>query len=211
MVIGGLGRIGMHSVVPLGFSATGASADDCQAIRSNPTPSGSRKVLRLIRLAEKFGHPVVTFYDPPIVPVANNVENWNQAELLARILLLLATVRVPIISAVVGPLTTDEVVTFGFADHLILMTPPTGMDSWSPLLANEVIPFSNARGAWARTVRSVAAHIGSALERFRTMSPEVLIQLREARSPWAAPDKEKRSQPGFNRLDSSGSQALCPR
>ncbi|NIW36907.1 MAG: acetyl-CoA carboxylase carboxyl transferase subunit alpha, partial [Gemmatimonadetes bacterium] len=63
---------------------------------------GYRKALRLMRLAEKFGRPVVTFIDTPGAYPGIGAEERGQAEAIARNLREMAGLRTPIVSVVIG-------------------------------------------------------------------------------------------------------------
>lgn len=79
--------------------------DTKQKIHRNfgmPKPEGYRKALRVMRLAEKFGRPVVTFVDTPGAYPGLDAEERGQAEAIARNLLEMARLRVPIVVNVTG-------------------------------------------------------------------------------------------------------------
>ena len=63
-----------------------------------PNPEGYRKALRLMRLAEKFGHPIMTFIDTPGAYPGIGAEERGQAEAIARNLLVMSRLKVPILS-----------------------------------------------------------------------------------------------------------------
>jgi acetyl-CoA carboxylase carboxyl transferase subunit alpha len=79
--------------------------DTKQKIHRNfgmPKPEGYRKALRIMRLAEKFGRPIVSFVDPPGAYPGLDAEERGQAEAIARNLLEMARLRVPIVVNVTG-------------------------------------------------------------------------------------------------------------
>jgi acetyl-CoA carboxylase carboxyl transferase subunit alpha len=67
-----------------------------------PRPEGYRKAMRLMRLAEKFGIPVLTFVDTPGAYPGIDAEERGQSEAIGRSLYVMAELRVPIISVVIG-------------------------------------------------------------------------------------------------------------
>jgi len=67
-----------------------------------PRPEGYRKALRLMQLAEKFGVPILTFIDTPGAYPGIGAEERGQSEAIGRNLFLMAGLRVPIITSVIG-------------------------------------------------------------------------------------------------------------
>ena len=74
-----------------------------------PHPEGYRKALRLMRMAEKFGRPVVTFIDTPGAYPGIGAEERGQAEAIATNLREMARLRVPTISVVIGEGGSDRI------------------------------------------------------------------------------------------------------
>src|SRR2546425_5636145 len=67
-----------------------------------PNPEGYRKALRLMRLAERFNKPVITFIDTPGAYPGLGAEERGQSEAIARNLMVMASLKVPIVSVVIG-------------------------------------------------------------------------------------------------------------
>src|SRR3989442_15068320 len=67
-----------------------------------PNPEGYRKALRLMRLAETFNKPVITFIDTPGAYPGIGAEERGQPEAIAKNLQVMASLRVPIVSVVIG-------------------------------------------------------------------------------------------------------------
>src|SRR5699024_11011507 len=79
--------------------------DTKEKIRRNfgmPSPEGYRKALRLMKTAERFKLPVITFIDTPGAYPGIGAEERNQSEAIARNLFEMARLRVPILSTVIG-------------------------------------------------------------------------------------------------------------
>lgn len=101
-VIGGLARFNGQSVVVIGHQK---GRDTKEKIRRNfgmPRPEGYRKALRLMRLAEKFHLPVMTFVDTPGAYPGIGAEERNQSEAIGRNLYELTKLRVPVLCTVIG-------------------------------------------------------------------------------------------------------------
>src|SRR3981081_2779125 len=101
-IVGGLGRLDNRAVMIIGHQK---GRDTKERVRRNygmPKPEGYRKALRLMKMAEKFGLPIITFIDTPGACPAVGSEERNQSEAIARNLFEMATLRVPIVSVVIG-------------------------------------------------------------------------------------------------------------
>jgi acetyl-CoA carboxylase carboxyl transferase subunit alpha len=101
-IVGGLARIEGRSVMLIGHQK---GRDTKGKIRRNfgmPRPEGYRKALRLMQMAERFGLPVLTFIDTPGAYPGVGAEERGQSEAIARNLLEMAGLRVPIVCTVIG-------------------------------------------------------------------------------------------------------------
>jgi len=101
-LIGGLARFDGQSVMVIGHQK---GRDTKEKIRRNfgmPMPEGYRKALRLMRLAEKFGVPVMTFIDTPGAYPGIGAEERSQSEAIGRNLYVLAELQVPVICTIIG-------------------------------------------------------------------------------------------------------------
>lgn len=86
-----------------------------------PHPEGYRKALRVTRLAEKFRCPVITFIDTPGAFPGMGAEERGQAEAIARNLMEMARLRVPIVSVVTGEGGSGGALAIGVADRLLML------------------------------------------------------------------------------------------
>jgi acetyl-CoA carboxylase carboxyl transferase subunit alpha len=86
-----------------------------------PHPEGYRKALRLMKLAEKFGHPVVTLIDTPGAYPGVGAEERGQAEAIARNLREMAGLRVPTISVVTGEGASGGALGIGVTDRILIL------------------------------------------------------------------------------------------
>jgi len=86
-----------------------------------PRPEGYRKALRLMKLAEKFNLPVVTFIDTPGAYPGIGAEERNQSEAIARNLLELSKLRTPVLATVIGEGGSGGALAIGIADHVMML------------------------------------------------------------------------------------------
>ncbi|TDL99674.1 MAG: acetyl-CoA carboxylase carboxyl transferase subunit alpha [Flavobacteriaceae bacterium] len=101
-MIGGLGKIDGQSVMFVG-QQKGRNTKDRQKRRFGmPNPDGYRKALRLMKLAEKFGIPIVTLIDTPGAFPGLEAEERGQGEAIAKNIIEMMNLRVPVVSFVIG-------------------------------------------------------------------------------------------------------------
>ncbi|MDA0737558.1 MAG: acetyl-CoA carboxylase carboxyltransferase subunit alpha [Nitrospirae bacterium] len=86
-----------------------------------PNPEGYRKALRLMKLAEKFDRPVVTFIDTPGAYPGVGAEERGQAEAIARNLFVMARLQVPIIAVIAGEGGSGGALALGVADRVLIL------------------------------------------------------------------------------------------
>ncbi|HEX7769505.1 MAG TPA: acetyl-CoA carboxylase carboxyltransferase subunit alpha, partial [Dokdonella sp.] len=115
-IVGGLARIDGRSVMVIGHQK---GRDTRSKVRRNfgmPRPEGYRKALRLMQMAERFGLPVLTFIDTPGAYPGVGAEERGQSEAIARNLLEMARLRVPIVCSVVGEGGSGGALAIGVGD-----------------------------------------------------------------------------------------------
>jgi acetyl-CoA carboxylase carboxyl transferase subunit alpha len=86
-----------------------------------PRPEGYRKALRLMKMAERFNIPVITFIDTPGAYPGINAEERGQSEAIARNLIEMSQLRVPIISTVIGEGGSGGALAIGVGDVTFMM------------------------------------------------------------------------------------------
>ena len=86
-----------------------------------PKPEGYRKAIRLMRLAEKFGHPVITFIDTPGAYPGIDAEERGQAEAIANNLIQMARISVPIIVTIIGEGGSGGALAIGVGDSVLML------------------------------------------------------------------------------------------
>ena len=120
-IVGGLARIDGRSVVIVGHQK---GRDTRTKIKRNfgmPRPEGYRKALRLMKLAERFRLPVLTFIDTPGAYPGVGAEERGQSEAIARNLLEMSELRVPIICTVIGEGGSGGALAIGVGDRTIML------------------------------------------------------------------------------------------
>jgi acetyl-CoA carboxylase carboxyl transferase subunit alpha len=120
-VVGGLARLDGHPVVVIGEQ----KGRDTQAkVRRNfgmPRPEGYRKAMRLMRLAQRFELPIITFIDTPGAYPGVGAEERGQSEAIARNLFEMARLRVPVVATVIGEGGSGGALAIGVADHVVML------------------------------------------------------------------------------------------
>lgn len=120
-IVGGLARLDDQPVVVIGHQK---GRDTKEKVRRNfgmPRPEGYRKAMRLMRVAERFRLPIVTFIDTPGAYPGVGAEERGQSEAIARNLYVMAELRAPIISVVIGEGGSGGALAIGVCDHLIML------------------------------------------------------------------------------------------
>ncbi|MEU3252039.1 acetyl-CoA carboxylase carboxyltransferase subunit alpha [Streptomyces sp. NPDC006997] len=120
-LVGGVARLGGQSVVVLGHQK---GHDTAALVRSNfgmPGPEGYRKALRLMRFADRFGLPVVTFVDTPGAFPGVGAEERGQSVAIADCVLELSRLRVPVVSVVTGEGGSGGALALAVADRVLIL------------------------------------------------------------------------------------------
>jgi acetyl-CoA carboxylase carboxyl transferase subunit alpha len=120
-IVGGLARIDGRPVVAIGQQK---GRDTKERVRRNygmPKPEGYRKALRLMKTAERFSLPVVTFIDTPGAYPGVSSEERGQSEAIARNLIAMSTLRVPVVSIVIGEGGSGGALAIGVCDRLLML------------------------------------------------------------------------------------------
>jgi len=101
-VIGGIGWLGDQAVTVVGIQKGKSLHDNLKRNFGQPHPGGYRKALRLMKQAEKFGRPVVTFINTAGAYPGVGAEERGQGEAIARNLMEMSDLKVPIIAIIIG-------------------------------------------------------------------------------------------------------------
>ncbi len=120
-IIGGIGRIDGRPIMFIGHQK---GRDTKERVRRNygmPKPEGYRKAQRLMKMAAKFSLPIVTFIDTPGAYPGLGAEERGQSEAIAYSLFLMAKLRTPIISVVIGEGGSGGALAIGVCDRLLML------------------------------------------------------------------------------------------
>ena len=120
-LITGIGRLNGRSVVVIGHQKGRDTKEKVARNFGMPRPEGYRKALRVMKMAERFGMPVVTFIDTPGAYPGIGAEERGQSEAIARNLFEMAQLKTPIISTVIGEGGSGGALAVGVADHLMML------------------------------------------------------------------------------------------
>lgn len=115
-IVGGLARFNGQSVMVIGHQKGNDTKEKVYRNFGMPRPEGYRKALRLMRLAEKFRIPVMTFIDTPGAYPGMDAEERGQSEAIGRNLYVMAELRVPIIVTVIGEGGSGGALAIGVGD-----------------------------------------------------------------------------------------------
>ena len=120
-IVGGFARFNDRSVMIIGHQKGKTLKERMQRNFGMPNPEGYRKALRLMKLAEKFGRPIITFIDTPGAYPGIGAEERGQAEAIARNLLVMSRLAVPIISIVIGEGGSGGALALGITDRILML------------------------------------------------------------------------------------------
>jgi acetyl-CoA carboxylase carboxyl transferase subunit alpha len=120
-IVGGVARLDGRPVMLIGQQK---GRDTKERVRRNygmPKPEGYRKALRLMRLAERFQLPLITFIDTAGAYPGVGAEERGQSEAIARNLFVMSTLETPIISVVIGEGGSGGALAIGVCDRLLML------------------------------------------------------------------------------------------
>ena len=120
-VIGGIGRLGDRTVTVVGIQKGKNLQDNLKRNFGQPHPEGYRKALRLMKQAEKFGRPVVTFINTAGAYPSVGAEERGQGEAIARNLMEMSDLKVPIIAIIIGEGGSGGALALAVADKVWML------------------------------------------------------------------------------------------
>ncbi len=119
-IMGGWARLDGDSVMVIGHQRGRDTKENLRRNFGMPHPEGYRKALRLMKLAEKFAVPVLTFIDTPGAWAGLGAEERGQSEAIARNLLEMSQLRVPIVATIIGEGGSGGALALGVADRVLM-------------------------------------------------------------------------------------------
>ncbi|MGH7205947.1 MAG: acetyl-CoA carboxylase carboxyltransferase subunit alpha [Nitrospiraceae bacterium] len=120
-IVGGFARFNGRSVMIIGHQKGKTLKERMQRNFGMPNPEGYRKALRLMKLAEKFGRPILTFIDTPGAYPGIGAEERGQAEAIAHNLLVMSRLVVPVVSVVIGEGGSGGALALSVADRVLML------------------------------------------------------------------------------------------
>ena len=120
-IVGGWARLDGETVMIIGQQRGRDTKENLRRNFGMPHPEGYRKALRLMKLAEKFQVPVLTFIDTPGAWAGLGAEERGQSEAIARNLLEMSQLQVPVIATVIGEGGSGGALALGVADRVLML------------------------------------------------------------------------------------------
>src|SRR6185312_15901907 len=155
----GMARLGDEEVMVIGNRKGGSTKERVKRNFGMPHPEGYRKALRCMKIAEKFGRPVISFIDLPGAFPGLGAEERGQAEAIARNILEMSRLKVPTISVISGEGGSGGALALAVADRVLIL---------ENALYFVITPESCAAIMWRD-----ASHKQAAAEAMRISAPEV--------------------------------------
>jgi acetyl-CoA carboxylase carboxyl transferase subunit alpha len=155
----GMARLDGEEVLVIGNRKGGSTKERVRRNFGMPHPEGYRKALRAMKIAEKFGRPVISFIDLPGAYPGRGAEERGQAEAIARNILEMSRLRVPTISVISGEGGSGGALALAVADRVLIL---------ENALYFVITPESCAAIMWRD-----ASHKQEAAEAMRISAPEV--------------------------------------
>ena len=120
-IIGGIGRLNGQAVTVVGIQKGRNLQDNLNRNFGQPHPEGYRKALRLMKQAEKFGRPVITFINTAGAYPGVGAEERGQGEAIARNLMEMSDLKVPIIAIIIGEGGSGGALALAVADKVWML------------------------------------------------------------------------------------------
>ena len=120
-IVGGMARFNGQPVMVLGHQKGKKTSEKVYRNFGMAKPEEYRKALRLMKLAEKFNLPVITFIDTPGAYPGIDAEERNQSEAIARNLYEMAMLKTPIICIVTGEAGSGGALAIGVGDYVVML------------------------------------------------------------------------------------------
>src|ERR1700688_3472243 len=155
----GMARLADEEVLVIGNRKGGSTKERVKRNFGMPNPEGYRKALRCMRIAEKFGRPIISFIDLPGAYPGLGAEERGQAEAIARNILEMSRLRVPTISVISGEGGSGGALALAVSDRVLIL---------ENALYFVITPESCAAIMWRD-----ASHKQLAAEAMRISAPEV--------------------------------------
>jgi acetyl-CoA carboxylase carboxyl transferase subunit alpha len=120
-IVGGIARFDEWEILILGHQKGRNTKENLHRNFGMPRPEGYRKCARLMRLASRFGRPILSFIDTPGAYPGIGAEERGQAEAIAKSLQVMASVKTPIVAVVIGEGGSGGALAIGVADRVLML------------------------------------------------------------------------------------------
>ena len=120
-ILGGVARFHGMPVTVIGHRKGSTLEENLACNFGMPGPEGYRKALRLMKQAEKFGRPIITFIDTPGAYPGKDAEERGQGEAIARNLMEMSGLTVPVIAVVTGEGSSGGALALGVANRILML------------------------------------------------------------------------------------------
>ena len=120
-MVGGIGKIGKYVVTVVGEQRGRTTKENIERNFGMPEPEGYRKSLRLMKQAEKFKRPIITFIDTKGACAGIGAEERGQGEAIAKNLLEMSRLKVPIICIVIGEGSSGGALAISIGDKVLML------------------------------------------------------------------------------------------
>ena len=192
-IVGGIARFDGKPIMVIGHQKGRDTKENIKRNFGMPRPEGYRKALRLMKLAEKFHLPIITFIDTPGAYPGIGAEERGQSEAIARNLFEMVKLRTPIICTIVGEGGSGGALAVGVGDRVLMMQyatyaviSPEGCASILWKSADKAPEAADAMGITAARLRElelieqiVPEPIGGGHRDFETVANNIAEALRD--------------------------------
>ncbi|MDH3713894.1 MAG: acetyl-CoA carboxylase carboxyltransferase subunit alpha [Gammaproteobacteria bacterium] len=217
-IVGGLARLEGRPVMIIGHQKGRDTKEKLVRNFGMPKPEGYRKALRLMKLADKFRLPILTFIDTPGAYPGVDAEERGQSEAIARNLYVMAGLRTPIVCTVIGEGGSGGALAIGVGDRVMLMQystysviSPEGCASILWKSAERAAEAAEALGLTADRLKAldlideiVAEPLGGAHRDYDTSADNLKTALLEALSSFDNVSTDKLIDQRYARLSQYG-------
>jgi acetyl-CoA carboxylase carboxyl transferase subunit alpha len=131
-IVGGFAKLDEYKVMIIGHQKGRDTKENLYRNFGMPNPEGYRKALRLMKLAEKFNKPVITMLDTPGAYPGLEAEQNGQAEAIARNLLEMSRLHVPIVVVIIGEGASGGALGLGVGDRILML-----QNTWYSVISPE--------------------------------------------------------------------------
>jgi len=131
-IVSGFAEIDEYKVMIIGHQKGRDTKSNLYRNFGMPNPEGYRKALRMMKLAEKFNRPVITFLDTPGAFPGLEAEERGQAEAIAKNLLEMSRLKVPIIVVIIGEGASGGALGIGVGDRILML-----QNTWYSVISPE--------------------------------------------------------------------------